>query len=129
MNRETQRQIERLEKLADFISKNPNEYNQGIPNKCIIGLGARFERGRLAPRKYNGFGFWDVNRAIFTKKYGISKINTYHIFWGNFKEINPRATSISISSFLTDKEQESNRKKAVNILRYVAKQKSLGKSI
>lgn len=47
VNRETERQVARLNNLADFIEANPEQYGQDSSDVCIIGLGLRLKRTEL----------------------------------------------------------------------------------
>lgn len=128
MNRETERQIKRLEKLANFISANPDSYDQGAGISCIVGLGLRMQ-----PSGKMSFDtpFWsdgaEVKITEFAKKFGIKYETAYNIFWGHWDAVNPKA-KITWSLGI-DGRAGKIRTSAVAILRYVARQKSLGKTL
>lgn len=85
MSRETERQKNRLRRLADFIEASPSEYDQAEPWNCIVGLGARLRlqgnKAFLIPDRE-----WDV-KEIFEKRYGVDSNTVGHIWGGRFGRV------------------------------------------
>lgn len=87
MTRETRRQIARLRALARYIKANPKDFDQGSTTSCLIGLGARFYKGKIVREKGMALSRIVIKR-LFSQKYGISIETIEHLFWGNYKAVN-----------------------------------------
>lgn len=123
MNRETQRQIARLRRLADIILTY-KDFAQGHPDYCTVGLGLRLNNGKIGKivKPPTGFDLLSVRLSkAFAKKFGISEKTVYNLYWGNFNEINPRVKS--------DYTDGTIRRKVSGLLNYIANRKEKGLAI
>lgn len=118
MNRETQRQIRRLERLADFIEANPEKYNQSDCNRCVVGLGARLYKNRLR----EVFEVRNLYVQEFAERYGIGYSATCAINGGDFNYFGKQFDS----NFNSEATSPAT---AVTLLRYIANQKRLDKVV
>jgi hypothetical protein len=115
MNRETQRQIARLNRLVEFIEANPDQYNQVGAFTCVCGLGARLERGKLIPVS----DFHEYPDIVFARRYGVSGDTARNINGGYFQKVNPRLDN-------TGNASTTKPSTAISLLNYIIKQKEKG---
>jgi hypothetical protein len=109
------RQRERTNKLIQFIKDNPKRFSQWEHTDCIIGLGNRLVRGKLAPhQKIHKDYFGMLACRAFGERYGISETHAIKLYDGRYNEVNRRQKPARIF--------KSNVKSAVSVLTYLTKQ-------
>lgn len=121
MSREKQRQLNRLQRLIDFIRQNPSLYKHNSSETCIVGLGVRLnmQRGKLTePLNYS------TMLTEFTKRYGVSNAVASALFWGSFKNINPRQKDYEVLDW-----SQIRPVTAIAVLNYIAKARARELSI
>lgn len=111
MNRETERQIKRLHKLADFIEANPSYYNQHGTYTCVVGLVEKLHK-EIPDTVSNNFSAY----------YGISRDTVDLINWGFWNSIDKRFKSNNNSPLTPARD-------AVKLVRWLAEQKALDKKL
>jgi hypothetical protein len=82
MSREKQRQANRLRRLAEIISTF-KDYDQECPSRCVVGMGVRLERGKLAVSRDYSLDKYDT----FSKRYGVSTDVVENIWNGSWHYI------------------------------------------
>lgn len=86
MSRETERQRQRLRRLADYIEANPQNYDQSSPFRCVVGLGRRVKFLKTKTVLGGIDYLYDVETA-FAKRYGVSVETAENIWGGRFNRV------------------------------------------
>jgi hypothetical protein len=113
MTKKTEREVARLNRLADYIESNPDKFELMDTAKCIVGIG-----NRLARKKESG---WKTSREVFGKWVGLSFDVVTELYVGAFNDLNKRYKYINLGNHKIGVRQ------TVGILRWIAKEKAKGK--
>jgi hypothetical protein len=127
MSRERQRQVKRLRNLAEFIQKNPKEFDMQDSTKCILGLASRLRKGKVqAQPSVTVSGNSDLT-SDFEKRFGVPRDIGKRVFVGQFDKVNRNFRSYNTEGGFPIGTQRVPVRTAVAMLNHLAKRVESGK--